>query len=73
MTMDELEVRCAALHVRQSDKVLVSAYAVGPDSAEPVWQRVLDRDSTYFQHFRDVMQVDLDAGRSITITPLSDL
>lgn len=54
-----------------SDKVLVTARK--DDEAEAAWSRVLDRDSEYFQRFREVMQVDLDAGRSITITPLTDL
>ena len=54
-----------------SDKVLVTVRK--DDEAEAVWSRALDRDSAYFQRFRDMMQVDLDAGRSLTITPLSDL
>ena len=52
-----------------SDKVLVTARK----DDEAVWQRVLDRDAYYFQRFREMMEVDLDSGRSITITPLSDL
>lgn len=54
-----------------SDKVLVTVRK--DDETAPVWQRILDRDSSYFQRFRDMMQVDLDRGYAITITPLSDL
>lgn len=34
-----------------------------------VWQRLMDRDSAYFQDFRQNAEADLEAGWSITITP----
>lgn len=49
-------------------RVLVTVRKV--NEAEPLWQEEMDADSSYFQDFRNKMQVDLDKGCSITIRSL---
>lgn len=40
---------------------------------QEIWHQHMDRDSVYFQDFRNSMEADLAEGQSITITPVDEM